>query len=65
MAYKKSIECFKKEKAARQQAKERAIRRARAKQSNLPNGNASHSGAADAGEILFHAYSIVQEIGSL
>ena len=65
MAYKKSIECFKKEKAARQQAKERAIRRARAKQSNLPNGNASHSGAADAGEILFHAFDSPRDWESL
>ena len=51
-AYKRSIECYKKEKAARQQAKEKALKRARAKQSSLPNGNASHSGAADAGGSL-------------
>ena len=52
-AYKRSIECYKKEKAARQQAKEKAQMRAKAKQSALPNGNASHSGAADAGGCLF------------
>lgn len=48
-AYRRSIECYKKEKSARQQAKEKALQRAHAHRAALPNGDAHPSAAADAG----------------